>query len=136
MEDFFSYKWSEDKNLALKSEQDLKIFEQLPTDVQTKIYVTFLFSDLSNQYGVYFQLRNFVSSERASFYQWDNDIYRYFFYRLFSSLEPRHEHKDAMLVDHLDELSEVLFITEGYYDVIGCVNHNICLDPECSVSEE
>lgn len=37
-----------------------------------------------------------------------------------------------MLVDHVDELNEVFFVTQGSYDVIGCVNHKVCLGTEHS----
>ena len=41
-----------------------------------------------------------------------------------------------MLVDHVEELSEVLFVTHGSYDVIGCVNHKVCLGAEQSTESE
>ena len=42
---FFAYRWQEDKNVIVSSEDDLKLLEQMPSDVQTSIYSEFLFKN-------------------------------------------------------------------------------------------
>ena len=44
IEEFFDYKWINDKNQSFEVEEDTKILEQLPTDVQSRIFSDFLYS--------------------------------------------------------------------------------------------
>ena len=54
---YFSYKWSNDKNTALAHEKDRAIFEQLPHDVQRKIYSDFIFRDFYNKHKKFFTIQ-------------------------------------------------------------------------------
>ena len=45
IEQFFDYKWQFDRNQAIDDEQEIKILEQLPEEVQNKIYTNFLFRE-------------------------------------------------------------------------------------------
>ena len=45
IEDHFDYMWKNDRNQAMKTEEDLSQYEQLPEHVQNKLYTNFLFSD-------------------------------------------------------------------------------------------
>ena len=50
MEAYFQYKWKHDRNLAISTEDDFRLFEQLPGRVQTEIYVAFLFRHFTETY--------------------------------------------------------------------------------------
>ena len=56
MEEFFSYSWSQDRNIAFKSEKDLEIFDQLPESTKTAIYKEFLFTDFLQAFGRFFSI--------------------------------------------------------------------------------
>ena len=44
IEDFFDYKWNMDLNMAVETEEETKLLEQLPNQVQISIFSQFLFS--------------------------------------------------------------------------------------------
>jgi uncharacterized protein (DUF1697 family) len=44
IEEFFNYKWSMDLNMAVETEDEIKLLEQLPNQVQMSIFSQFLFS--------------------------------------------------------------------------------------------
>ena len=44
IEDFFGYKWNMDLNMAVETEEETKLLEQLPNQVQISIFSQFLFS--------------------------------------------------------------------------------------------
>ena len=43
MEQFFCYKWKSDRNQAINDEDEKAILDQLPVEVQDKLYFGFLF---------------------------------------------------------------------------------------------
>lgn len=43
IEEFFVYRWENDKNLAFHTSEDLMILDQLPESVKNDIFQTFLF---------------------------------------------------------------------------------------------
>jgi hypothetical protein len=45
IEQFFNYKWQFDRNQAIDDEEEMAILEQLPEEVQNKIYTNFLFKE-------------------------------------------------------------------------------------------
>lgn len=58
-ENFFEYKWSNDRNLAFQSDDDLKIFHQMPLELQTNMFRQFLFKDVLHIFRHYFDLKRF-----------------------------------------------------------------------------
>ena len=44
-EEFFLYKWANDRNSAIDDESEKAMLEQLPSFVQDRIYSSFLFND-------------------------------------------------------------------------------------------
>lgn len=43
IEEYFDYRWSQDRNQCLMSDQDVSIFDQLPDFVQQKLFTDFMF---------------------------------------------------------------------------------------------
>ncbi len=56
LERYFHYRWQFDRMLAIQSEDDVRLFEQLPGRVQTEIYVTYLFKHFFEKFKVLFDL--------------------------------------------------------------------------------
>ena len=54
IEDFFHFKWNNDKNQALKTSEDLAIFYQIPEWLQDNIYKQFLYKDFMQIFKKYF----------------------------------------------------------------------------------
>lgn len=54
IEKFFEYKWEYDKNQAIDDEEEKAILDQLPVEVQDKLYTGFLFSKFLDRFQHYF----------------------------------------------------------------------------------
>jgi len=50
VENYFEYRWAHNKNNAVSCQQDIDLLEQLPIEVQKKIFCDFLFRDLVAHY--------------------------------------------------------------------------------------
>jgi|TARA_B110000305_G_C19320466_1_gene578659 hypothetical protein len=64
LEKYFEYRWAHDRNFALgiNNEQDREMLEQLPEEVQIKIY-KFLFSEFLFKFRDFFTFFKFGSRE-------------------------------------------------------------------------
>lgn len=131
-ENFFEYKWSDDRNLAFQTHADLKIFHQMPIEVQTNIYRQFLFKDVIHIFRHYFDLKRFDIDEKNAFYNWENDFYRDFVIEILKSLSPRLEPRGTVIFSsedsNKDGLNEVLLIWEGKYKIVDFVKPESTID--------
>lgn len=66
------YRWSNHKNNAMTSSEDTAMLDQLPVEIQRRIYSDFLFKNFLKSFKKYFSLRNMHSPHRYSFYTWQN----------------------------------------------------------------
>ena len=56
IEAFFDYKWQFDRNQAIDDEEELAMLEQLPEEVQNKIYTNFLFKEFLKTFSQTFTI--------------------------------------------------------------------------------
>ena len=56
IEAHFHYKWNNDKNYAFEDDNDKKIFEELPEEVQTVLYRQFLYGDFLKCFRRFFSI--------------------------------------------------------------------------------
>jgi len=70
IEDFMDYRWSNNKNNAITSAEDNAIMDQLPLEIQRKVYSDFLFKNFLKNFKKYFSLRNLQSPQKNSFFTW------------------------------------------------------------------
>ena len=117
IEAFFAYKWTMDKNMAFKDEQDITIFEQLPEEVRQMIYQEFMFKEFLWTYRRTFTFPNKYNENQPSFYTWNHQVYRNFMIDMLRNLEPRREAANVVIYDELDEVNEVIFINQGTYEI-------------------
>lgn len=54
IEEYFSYYWSKDRNMAVSEDDDVAMLEQLPIFVQDDIYNKFLFNEISRKHTSFF----------------------------------------------------------------------------------
>ena len=78
IESHFDYKWEHDKNQAFLLETDLNNFRQLPSEVQTKIYQEFLFSDFLETFKQTFAFPKLDNPNLHAFYSWHDFEYKNF----------------------------------------------------------
>jgi len=50
MYQFFAYKTKEDKNQALKDEEDLRMLDELPIEIRTKLFCEFLYEEFLTRF--------------------------------------------------------------------------------------
>lgn len=123
IEEYFDYRWINDKNQAVSCETDIKLLEQLPTDVKRKIYSDFLFKTFIQNFKKFFDFPkespNKDDSIRIdySFYTWNDVQYQNFMIDILKSLEPRIFAPREVIYVELDEVNEILFIEQGEYDI-------------------
>ena len=61
VEAHFDYKWSYDRTMAVSSEEDLAIIDQLPAAVQDRLMCEYLFVDFLKLFGFsYFSIKKMV----------------------------------------------------------------------------
>ena len=58
IEEFMEYRWLNDKNQAMQDGDDIALLEQLPVDVQQRIYSEFMFKNFIKSFSRYFSIPN------------------------------------------------------------------------------
>ena len=106
--DYFKYRWSHDRNLAVSTDQDKDLLDQLPKRLQIKLYTKYLFEDFMELYKQIFEIKTVIYVKRMNFlrkYSQDidqeaninyfdpdkivtNDVYDDFLVQFLSHLEP------------------------------------------------
>jgi len=64
LEQYFNYRWSQDKNLAVSTEGDLRIMKQMPYRVQSHIFIKYLFKPFIETYKQFFEAKKVVIIKR------------------------------------------------------------------------
>ena len=99
------------------------MLEQLPDEVQDKIFCEFLFSEFQKLFMRFFRIpKSYEEAKQLgpqyhNYYSMEDQEYRTFMTQLLKSLEPRQEDAFTMLFEELDEIREVIFIEKGECDV-------------------
>ena len=88
IEEYFEYKWEYDRNMAVTTDEDKKMLEQLPYEVQVRLFTDFLFQRFLNKYRKYFNFPNLTSKQKHSYYSWLNFDYQNFMIFFLKLLEP------------------------------------------------
>lgn len=86
IEAFFDYKWNNDRKMAIDDEEELALLEQLPTEVQDKLLVGYLYNNFLHTFTDFFRLsieNNSLFSvgtaeKRTLYYTWVDQNYRNF----------------------------------------------------------
>lgn len=89
MEQYFEFRWSEDRNQALCSGEDLLKYEQLTQETKQDLYRKFLFTGFLKSYSRSFSIPNWDSPNPYSFYTWNDPVYASFMMNIMRALEPR-----------------------------------------------
>ena len=65
LEEFFMYRWQNDPNLAISTDEDKFLLDQIPERIQSLIYTNFLFKDFLETYKDSFRETRLVKYKRA-----------------------------------------------------------------------
>lgn len=111
------YKWQNDKNIFLQTEEDLAVVSQVPPECLDQVLYLFLHSQFLDNYKNFFVFEKLYTNVRLNFYSWQDQKYRNFMRSMMLCLEPRIEQRDNIIIYELDDMNEVLFFNVGTIDV-------------------
>lgn len=113
-EAYFEYFWRNDKNYAIQTEDDMKLLDELPYNIQANIYKDFLFEDFLEQFKVYFYLlKPEVFQTKGSLpvaFEWDDSQYSDFMIRFLRALEPRYYEQGEYIFEAGEEVEESIYV--------------------------
>ena len=87
IEQFFAYKWTHDRNNAMKSDEDIAILSEIPEDVQHLIFNKFLFTDFLFKFNKMFTFSK-PSIHSHAYYNWGDSRYAIYMQELLLNLSP------------------------------------------------
>lgn len=104
--------------------EDRAILDQLPLDVQDRLYCQFIFKDFLESFQEEFRIQKVstkgeflfgagVEWNIRSYYTFEDQQYRLFIINLLENIEPIYFNQNERIIDELDEFNEVLFIQKG-----------------------
>jgi hypothetical protein len=125
IEDYFAYKWNMDRTIAISSESDKSLLEQLPQDVQNRIYKDFLFSTFIRRFRHFLQLKNMQSKHKHAYLNWESSVYSNFMRLFLGFLEPVTYPSGAIIYNEFDNVTLVNFIYQGQVDIGYDINRMI-----------
>ena len=100
IEDFFDHYWSHDKLTVLHTNEDIRIFMELPNEIKCQIFKNFLFNRFVRMFRQYFQLPK-NKQQMHSYWKWSDDIYCDFMISMLKSLNPRFYHEGDIIYEEL-----------------------------------
>ena len=119
IEEYFDYRWKNDKNVALdiSCEENSTVLNQMPETVIEEILKSYQWKPFLHKFKKTFVFPNMDNEYKHSYYTWSDEAYRNFMFEVLSFLEPRKEAKGRVLLCENDEVNEVLFFDHGIYAV-------------------
>jgi hypothetical protein len=93
------------------------VFEQLPEPVQIRLLRDFIHRSFLEKFSKVFVFPNNDIKVEHAYYGWEDDAYKEFMLEMLMNLEPRRENSMTVILEHLEEASEVLFFDHGCYAV-------------------
>lgn len=74
-------------NIAISTQEDFQLLDQLPNTTVSNIYANFLFSNFLYTYKTLFEIQKNPLRVKHSYYSWSDDQYSSFMIRILQSLE-------------------------------------------------
>lgn len=138
IEEYFQYRWENDRNAAICMKSDLVLLAELPHDVQDRLLCSFLFSDFIQTFRSFFRLPKenqgglIMFKSRPTMFTWQDQFYRDFMSELIRRLEPWYTHARATVFAELDEFGEIIFVNQGVIGLGFEINKmtTICIQSE------
>lgn len=88
IEAYFDYKWKNDKNMAIQTDSELNLFNQLRIEEQVRIYTNVFFDEFLQSFRKLFSIINYETQNSYAFYQYTDSRYFKFMYSIMSKLRP------------------------------------------------
>lgn len=104
---FFENKWKKDKNLALTTSSDQRLFYCLPHEVKKRLFTNYLYKDFLLKFTQFFRIKK---PHTLNYYTWEDEIFSQFMLCLLQYLRPNFDLKFTMVVEVLDEVNEIFFV--------------------------
>ena len=124
IEEHFIFKWNNDQTQAITTEADKLLLEQLPIEVQNKLFCNFLFHEfLINFTQSYFKIPLSALSgstdprNERRLMTFDDALYQQYMTQILVSLEPRQVPAETIIFGTNVETHEMFFINSGSIDI-------------------
>lgn len=109
--------------MAIDDDYELSMLSQLPDVVVNKLFCSYLFNSFTQKFSNFFMIEKMRKSTLSvfdknpiynkNFYTWNDMEYRDFMIGVLMNLEPISYAKNTVLINELDEFSEITFINKG-----------------------
>lgn len=123
IEEYFEFRWSNDRNAAISSKRDQQLLAELPHEVQDRLLCGYLFTDFLQTFRSFFSLKRdskfgggiyqHNKLRIASIYTWSHRFYRDFMVDLMRMLEPWFHLGRQTIKSELDQFGELIFVIQG-----------------------
>ena len=125
IEEFFDYKWANDKNQAVVLQEDINILNELPINVKVRLFTLFLNHKFLRKHHDFFTFKNYSSKFNHSYYNWLSPHYESFMIHLVQQLEPVRYQSGQIIIYELDSVDGVHFTMEGSIDIGYEINREV-----------
>lgn len=84
LERYFSYRWANDKLIAVKDMKDIDMLSQMPSEIQVQLFSNFLYRIFLSRFKSFFQFQKQAINNKTgkilkhAYYNWNNDKYKDF----------------------------------------------------------
>ena len=118
IENYFDYRWANNSNWAVETEDDLMLLGQLPDDIQSQIFSICLYQNFMYVFRKDFEFPNTSNTRvKHSFYNMNHNGYRVFMIQLYKGLNPIRMERRHKIYSELDDVSQVTYVMKGKYRV-------------------
>lgn len=103
--------------------KEQEILDQLPYEVQDRLFTGFIFNDFIQAFSALFRIEKQVYNNSIftfqnnltfrQFFTWNDNVYRLFMYAILQRLEPVFYDKGVRIFNELEEVNEISFIQSG-----------------------
>jgi hypothetical protein len=114
-----------DLNMAVETEEEGKLLEQLPKEVQISIFSQFLFSRFLFQFKNLLIFKKLNSKHKHAYYHLGDELYMNFIMQFLRILEPISYKPGQIIYNELDNIDIIIFFNDGNIDVGYEINREI-----------
>lgn len=108
LQQFFEFKWNNDKNIQFFKDNGQEIFNNLSEGIKAKFFAFYLHKEFISTHIDFFRLQR-----NKCKYNWSDEIYSNFMMQLLTFLEPVFFDKMNVIEDVFEEANQIFFMVKG-----------------------
>ena len=123
MEEYFDYKWENDRNQVLICNEYSTYLNQLPIHIVDELLNTYLFNGFLKVFDRFFQIPHIRAERLHARYTIYDVSYKSFLRDILKLLEPIKANKNQILFEELDEIDEIVFVCNSEIKIGYSINN-------------